>query len=322
MSGAGRDQAGRAPAGASGNGSALAAWADALRLRQWHKNLVVAVPLVFAFRLFDPGAFVAVAALTAAFCLASSGTYLLNDWRDLESDCRHPLKSRRAVASGAIPRSAALAAGILLALLGLAGSAWLVPSAAGGLAAYLVLQFLYNTVLRAAPAADVIVIALGFVLRAVSGAVAIDVPFSEWLLICTFFGAVRLAIGKRQAELMAGRTGLRRGWEESRDEDVRVMGGIVSAVLVVAYTQWCFASRTAAALVDVGTAVTLFPPLSLTIPVVLFGVLRYEMIAARGRAGEPEAILVQDRQLLAASAGWVFLSVVALYAGRMAVAVR
>lgn len=300
-------------------GTALAAWADALRLRQWHKNLVVAVPLVFSFQLFDTAAAATVAALVAAFCLASSGIYLLNDWRDLEQDSRHPLKSRRAVASGAIPRPVAFAAGIALALAGFALAAWRVPAGGSAIAAYLLLQALYNGILRSASAADVIVIALGFVLRAVSGAVAIGVPFSEWLLICTFFGAVRLAIGKRQAELMAGRTGLRRGWEEARDEDVRVMGGIVSAILVVAYTQWCFASRTAAALVDVGAAMTRLPPLSLTIPVVLFGVLRYEMIAARGRAGEPEAVLVRDGQLLAAFAGWVILSVAALYAGRLAV---
>ncbi len=294
-------------------------WFDALRLRQWHKNLLVFVPLVFAFRLFDAILAARTAVLFGLFCLASSAVYLVNDVHDREADRRHPLKRLRPLAAGRLGPGAALAVASLLALVALGASNLFLPAAATGvLSSYLVLQAFYNVALRDSAGADVIVIALGFVLRAVAGALAIGVPFSEWLIVCTFFGAVRLALGKRQAELQAGRTGLRKGWEDSEPADLRGLGILTSAVLVVSYTYYCFASRTAAILGQAPAGWTSFPPLLLTLPVVVFGVFRYELLAGRGGAGEPEAILVRDRGLALAVVGWLAVSVAALYAARLA----
>jgi len=290
----------------------IAAWIDALRLRQWHKNLLVFIPILFAFKLADPGLLFRVALLCAAFCAASSAAYLSNDIRDRDADRAHPLKNRRPIASGAIRPGAALTAAV-----GLMAVAMLLAWFAHGLRSvaivlvYLGLQGAYNLGLRSLAVADVIVIAMGFVLRAAAGADVIEVPFSAWLLVCVFFGALRLAVGKRQAELRAGRTGLRHGWEEYDESELRTIGGILVAALLVAYTLYCFTSPTAGIIADGAT-----PPLLATLPFALFGLLRYERLAAAGATADPEMILVRDPQIVVAIVGWALFSFAALYLWR------
>lgn len=294
-------------------------WIEALRVRQWHKNLLVAVPLVFSFRLFDPAALVLTATLIVAFCLASSAVYLVNDLCDRAADRQHPMKSHRPIASGKIRFGAALIIAVLLAAVAIALAILRLPMAAtGALVSYLALQVLYNLALRGSAGADVISVALGFVLRAVGGALALNVPFSEWLLICTFFGAARLALGKRQGELIAAKSGLRRGWENVAAADLKSLGVLTSAVLVVSYTHYCFASRTAVLLGHAASGWAAFPPLLMTLPVVFYGVMRYELVAGQGGAGEPELLLFRDRSLALAVFGWMAVSVASLYAGRLA----
>jgi 4-hydroxybenzoate polyprenyltransferase len=289
-----------------------AVWFEALRVRQWHKNLLVFVPILFAFKIADLGLIGRAALLFAAFCAASSAAYLFNDIRDREADRNHPLKRGRPLASGAVaPGSAIVAAvGLLFASFFLAWFAHGLRSVAIILV-YLGLQGAYNLGLRALAVADVIVIAMGFVLRAAAGADVIEVPFSAWLLVCVFFGALRLAVGKRQAELRAGRTGLRRGWEEYDENELRTIGGILVATLLVAYTLYCFTSHTAGIIATGAT-----PPLLATLPFALFGLLRYERLAASGAASEPEMILVRDPQIVVAIVGWALLSFTALYLWR------
>ncbi len=300
--------------------SAMAAWIDALRIRQWHKNLLVLVPLVFAFRLPDPESVRRSVLLCAAFCLASSGIYLVNDLMDRDLDRGHPLKKRRAIAAGNIDPGAAGAMALILLVTGPAISAFFVSLAATRIMlCYFVVQLIYNFLCRGVAAADVVTIALGFVLRAVAGAVAIGVPFSEWLILCTFFGAVRLAIGKRQAEVHAGRTGLRRGWgslgwEAVSETEITIIGAMTSSVLLVAYAFYCFTSRTAGLVMSGGSLG--IPPLLLSLPVVFFGVVRYELVASAGRAGDPELLPFQDKPLSIALLGWLAVSFAALYLWR------
>lgn len=289
-----------------------AVWFEALRLRQWHKNLLVFVPILFAFKIADGELLGRVAILAAAFCAASSAAYLLNDIMDRDADRAHPLKRHRPIASGVIAPGPALAVAVVLIAVSLL-AAWSAHGfrAIAMILAYLGLQGAYNLGLRALAVADVIVIAMGFVLRAAAGAEVIEVPFSAWLLVCVFFGALRLAVGKRQAELRAGRTGLRRGWEEYDESELRTIGGMLAAALLVAYTLYCFTSHTAGI---VATGAT--PPLLATLPFALFGLLRYERLAASGAAAEPETILARDLQIAVAIVGWALLSFAALYLWR------
>lgn len=294
----------------------FALWRDALRIRQWHKNLLVFVPLVFAFRVTEIVLAIRVLILFMAFCAAVSGVYLLNDISDITSDRHHPLKKMRAIASGRIRPGAATAVAVALIAVAIAiAFLSLGASAASFLVGYLALQVAYNVVLRGTAGADVIAIAAGFVLRAVAGAVVIGVVFSEWLIVCTFFGAVRLALGKRQAELKAGRTGLRAGWERVSDEELRTVGAMTSGILVVSYTLYSFTSATARALGSTGGVG--LPPLLLSLPIVYYGVMRYELLAGAGAAGDPETLPLRDRPLSIALLAWFAVSFVALYLWRI-----
>lgn len=289
------------------------AWVDALRMRQWHKNLLVFVALVFSFSLDQTAPLWKSILLFCAFCMASSASYLLNDLNDRVADRLHPLKKNRAIAAGHIRPSLALAvSGTFILLSLLVSYLWISSAATWFILAYFGLQIAYNFGLRDIVAADVITIALGFILRAVAGAVAIGVPFSEWLLVCTFFGAVRLALGKRQAELYAARVGLRKGWEEISDAELKILGAMTSAVLLVAYSLYSFTSHTAGLV-----AGHFVSPLILTLPIVYFGIVRYELLAARGGAGDPELLPISDKPLAIALLGWLAISFASLYLWRM-----
>ncbi|HRZ17419.1 MAG TPA: UbiA family prenyltransferase, partial [Candidatus Hydrogenedentes bacterium] len=172
-----------------------------LRVYQWPKNLLVLLPLVFAQALADARADILAVAAFAAFCLASSATYLVNDLHDLDQDRRHPDKKSRPLASGRVsPAAAALLAAALLA------GAFAAGFPAGrpfllSLAGYVLLSLSYTFLLKHVFLVDVLVVSLGFVIRATAGAVAIRVAFSNWLVVCTFFLALFLVLGKRRREI-------------------------------------------------------------------------------------------------------------------------
>ena len=173
-----------------------------LRPSQWTKNLLVFAALIFAQRLFDPRAIAQAAAAFVIFCALSGVVYLVNDVMDRETDRRHPIKCRRPIASGALSVSAAIAAAAVLAAAGLAAAfalGWRFGLVAGG---YLGLQALYSGPLKHIVILDVLTLAIGFVLRAIAGAVAIDVVVSHWLLVCTILAALFMALAKRRHELV------------------------------------------------------------------------------------------------------------------------
>ena len=171
------------------------------RPKQWAKNvLVFAAP--GAAGVLDNGEFlVTTVVLFVAFCAASSGTYYWNDLHDREADRRHPTKRRRPIASGAIPVRVAAVVGSLLLVAGI-GLAFTISWQTGlvvGL--YVALTTLYSTALKHVAVIDLVVVASGFVLRAIAGAVATDVHMSTWFVLCTSFGSLFIVTGKRYAEL-------------------------------------------------------------------------------------------------------------------------
>ncbi|RMH59979.1 MAG: hypothetical protein D6679_00150 [Candidatus Hydrogenedentota bacterium] len=290
-------------------------WFDLIRVRQWTKNLLVFVPLFFAGRFLEKEAILSEILLFFLFSLLSSGVYIINDLHDLERDRRHPLKRRRPLVRGSISPAAAAGAAFFFILFscGIAISL-LPPGTIVLLASYLLLQVLYNLLFRERAGADVIVIGLGFVLRAAAGAVTIGVPASAWLILCTFFGAVRLALGKRQAELFGGKTGFRPGWESVSPQTLHLSGALSSAVLLFSYLSYCIFSATARriGILDLGRLLSDFPPFLLAVPPAFFGVLRYEILAASGRAGEPEALIFRDAELFGALFVWILINLVVL----------
>jgi len=175
---------------------------ESLRPRQWTKNVLVLAGIVFGRRLLDPHAVARAGLALAVFCILSGVVYLINDVADRDQDREHPLKMHRPVASGALSVTAAIGIAGVLGAAGLAGAALLGWQFLTLAATYVVMFVLYSTYLKHFAIVDVLVIALGFVLRAAAGAVAVQVEISHWLLVCTLLLALFMALGKRRHELV------------------------------------------------------------------------------------------------------------------------
>jgi len=249
------------------------------------------------------------AATFAIFCALSGSVYLFNDVADRDADRAHPLKSARPIASGRLSaRTAVIAAGFLGA--GAIQAAMLIRPELGLVAgSYLILLLVYSAFLKHVVIVDVLTIAAGFVLRAVAGAVAVTVPISHWLLVCTTLLALFLALSKRRHELTLlaeGATDHRRILEEYSPYLLDQMVGVVTASTLVAYAIYATSPETAERL---GT-----DRLGLTIPFVLYGIFRYlYLVHQRRGGGSPSALLLTDRPLLVCVALWAASVVLILY---------
>jgi 4-hydroxybenzoate polyprenyltransferase len=280
-----------------------------IRPEQWTKNVVVFAGLLFAQQLFDPRALTITVAAFVIFCGLSGVVYLINDVADREGDRRHPVKSKRPIASGEI--GAGLAIGFA-AVLGVAalGAAFLLRPAFGIIAlVYVVLFGAYSHWLKHHVIIDVLTIAAGFVLRAVAGAVAIAVPISHWLLVCTILLALFLALSKRRHEitlLADGATGHRPILGEYTPYLLDQMIGVVTASTLISYTFYTISPETQ---LKFGTDL-----LGLTVPFPLYGIFRYLYLVHRKEGGgSPTAMLLNDRPLLVCVALWVLAIVLIVY---------
>ncbi len=273
----------------------------ALRPAQWLKNGVV--PAAYFFACWDPAQaehvkgfapLLHVAAAVICFCALSSGVYLINDLHDVEADRAHPVKRLRPLASGALSRHSAwiLAAGVLAAAV--AGSLTLPLAYTAILAAYFLMQLLYTFVLKQVAYVDVFIIATGFVMRAIAGALALTVRISPWLLLCTFLLALFLALCKRRHEkvLFADRTEAHR--EALSGYNLKLLDmeiGITAAATLVCYSIYTLSSETVARFGTSG--------LGLTIPFVIFGIFRYlDLVYTHQDGGHPEKVLLTDKVMI------------------------
>jgi 4-hydroxybenzoate polyprenyltransferase len=283
--------------------------ASSLRPGQWTKNLLVFAGLVFGGRLLDPLAVAAAASAFAIFCALSSAGYLFNDVWDREADRSHPLKQARPIASGDLPAATALAAAGVLVAAALTAAVLVTQALAVVAAAYVLLFVLYSVVLKNMVIIDVLAIAGGFVLRAIAGAVAVAVPFSAWLLVCTTLLALFLGLSKRRHELLLlgeGAVDHRRILNEYSPYLLDQMIAVVTASTVIAYTVYATSADTA---VRLGTG-----RLGLTVPFVLYGIFRYLYLVHQKRGGgSPAAMLVTDRPLLACVGLWIATVAVLMY---------
>jgi 4-hydroxybenzoate polyprenyltransferase len=291
------------------HGSSFIVVLVSLRPEQWTKNLIVFAGLLFGGRLTEPPAVLLAIATFAIFCALSGAVYLLNDVADRDVDQQHPLKRTRPIASGQLStRSALLLAGVLSTA---ALAAAFLVSARVGLAAgtYLLLLLLYSAALKNIVIVDALTIAGGFVLRAVAGALAVSVPISQWLLVCTTLLALFLAFSKRRHELtMLGEAaiGHRRILEEYTPYLLDQMVAVVTASTLIAYAVYATSAETAERL---GTS-----RLGLTIPFVLYGIFRYLYLVHQKRGGgSPAVLLMTDRPLLACVGLWAVSVALILY---------
>ncbi|HUG38435.1 MAG TPA: decaprenyl-phosphate phosphoribosyltransferase [Candidatus Limnocylindrales bacterium] len=286
----------------------LAAIVRSLRPRQWVKNLFVFAGLIFSQQLLSPLFWTALAAF-GLFCGLSGAIYLLNDVADAERDRLHPQKRHRPVASGALPRGLALALGVLLVGVSLALAFRLSVSFGLVAAAYAVLLTAYSAWLKHLVILDVLTVAVGFVLRAVAGAVAIQVEISGWLPICTVLVALFLALGKRRHEYLAlsgGAAAHRPILAEYSEALLDQMIAVVTASTVTAYALYTMSPET------VGRFHTRLLPL--TLPFVLYGVFRYlYLLYRRELGGNPSDLLLSDRPLLINTLMWILSLMILIY---------
>jgi 4-hydroxybenzoate polyprenyltransferase len=275
---------------------------DALRPRQWSKNLLLFAGILFAAKLGDAGRWVEACAAFAAYCAASSAAYIGNDLVDADHDRQHPVKRFRPVASRDLAPRTALVAALALALAALALGAALGPWSLLCVAGFLALQAAYSLRLKHVVLVDVLAISGLFVIRAAAGAQAVDVRISPWLLLCTALLALFLALAKRRGELVlvgAEETPGRPVLEGYSLAFVDQLIAVVAAATISSYSIYTFTAHTDAMVA--------------TVPFVLFGLFRYLLLVHRRDLGEePEELLLRDRPLLVAVTAWAVVAAAVL----------
>ncbi|MBN1943351.1 MAG: UbiA prenyltransferase family protein [Phycisphaerae bacterium] len=304
-------------------GRSFHALIEAMRPTHWVKNAFVMAPILFAGAFLQWDAWWRCLLAVGAFNLLSSGVYLLNDVADRAADRAHPDKCNRPVASGRLsPALAVMAAAILLpaglVVSVLPGVQPLHPNQPlGGMGtavwagAYLLLNLLYSFWLKRYAVIDVILVALGFVLRAMAGAAAIAVPTSPWLVICTFTLCLFLALAKRRAEMTElseeQARGARRASLGYRMENLDFMVTVTTALAVTSYALYCLAPST---IHRIGSAHMVW-----TIPLVMYGIFRFIRVGRRIHKGDIAAVLFADKVLWGVVLLYVALSAAILRFG-------
>jgi decaprenyl-phosphate phosphoribosyltransferase len=279
------------------------------RPRQWSKNVLVFAAPGAAGVLTQGDAVLRAVVAFALFCLAASGAYFLNDAFDVAADRRHPTKRRRPIAAGTV--------GVGLAKV--LGTAFLVVSVAGGFAlggwpltlvlgAYVALQPVYSVWLKHVVVIDLAAVASGFLLRAIAGGVAVDVPISSWFLTVAGFGSLFMVAGKRHAEHLD--LGDERGDHRSTlgvysSDFLRYVRSVSSSVAIAAYCLWAFEKAELAG-APVWFQVSIVP--------FVLALLRYGLLLETGRGGAPEELVLEDRTLQVLGLLWAACFAVGVYA--------
>jgi decaprenyl-phosphate phosphoribosyltransferase len=296
------------PEGGSSPGRVALGLLRAARPKQWFKNVLVLAAPGAAGVLFDPSRVGGVALAFVALCLVASGTYLLNDAADVESDRLHPRKRRRPIAAGVVPVPVAVVAGLAAVVGGLLiayAAAWLVLVA---VAVYALLSMSYTVWLKHVAVVDIATIASLFVVRAVVGGVAANVAISRWFFIVASFGSLFVVAGKRYSEshdLGEARGEVRATLAAYSPDFLRHVWTAASAVTLMAYCLWAFEQ----------SAHEGVPYVELSIVPFLLFVLRYALIVDAGRAGAPEDVVLGDRALQVIGVAWVVVFGLGVYLG-------
>jgi 4-hydroxybenzoate polyprenyltransferase len=269
---------------------------ETMRPKQWIKNSFVLAGLLFSGKVLDPGLVLRALAVAVAFCLASGATYLLNDARDAEADRLNPRTAGRPIARGALSPNLALGAAGVAAALALGLGALVNWESLAALAGYVALQLGYSHGLKHVLFIDVMAIAAGFVLRAAAGGLAIDVPISPWLLLCTGLLAVFLGFTKRRGEAVALGGSAQPSRPVLDHYSVGLLDELIAVVTpatVVVYSIYAVTGAHTHAML-------------LTVPFVMYGIFRVLFLIHHRPAmtEEPAVAVYRDRPLLACVLLW------------------
>ncbi len=284
-----------------------------LRPVHWIKNIFVFAALIFGRRLFGPveetlWAFAQATGAFICFSLASSAMYIFNDIIDRRTDSIHPERRARPIAAGRVTVSTASIVAAVCAVLALAGSLFLSPALAAIILTYMAVMVLYSLGLKHIMILDCAVIAAGFCLRAVAGAVVIDVFISPWLVICTFALTLFMAFSKRRgeiAQLQANSEAFRKTLGEYTPELLAHMLDVSSVLAVACFLLYAMDFRTRELF---GTNDLVY-----TTPLVLYCIFRFSALTQKGAYSDPVKLILRDRAFQIGFVLWVVLCIVIIY---------
>jgi 4-hydroxybenzoate polyprenyltransferase len=277
------------------------AYLKLLRPKDWAKNLFLFIPLFFSGELFDWPIYPRLILGFVSFCCIASSIYIINDYRDIEDDKKHPDKSKRPLASGTVSKSTSIVLCILLILAGFGLAYFIREKFLFILSIYFFLNLAYSFGLKNIPILDIVILAIGFVLRIKGGAVILHIGVSEWLNIMIFLLALFMAIGKRRDDVLlklSSGTDMRMAIKGYNLEFLNVVLSLVCAVIVVAYFMYTMSPEV---LKRLGTY-----RLYYTCLFVLVGILRYlQIIFVQSASGSPTKILYKDRFIQISLLLWI-----------------
>ncbi len=280
-----------------------------MRPRQWVKNAFVLAALVFSKHLFEWSYLLPTLIAVGCFLVVSCAVYLLNDILDVERDRLHPQKRTRPLAAGRIPVAVATIVSILLFAAGIGASYVASPRLGHVVALYCALNVIYSGWLKRFVLIDVLIVAFGFLLRAMGGAVVIDVYISTWFILCSFTLALFLATVKRRQELVKLDDGASTHRESLEQYSLAYLDQVIS--VLTSATLVCYALYAMGVGED---GANLSRDMQWTIPFVLYGILRYLYVVYRQQGGEsPTVVIWNDRPLQVTVVLWVLTSVLILY---------
>lgn len=275
----------------------------ALRPRQWLKNVLVFAAPLAAGSILQPDVLVPSLLAFVVFCLMSSATYLVNDVRDVDADRAHPAKRHRPIAAQEISPTTAVVTALVLAAVSLSIAFAVSTSLLGIVAAYAVFTLAYSLFLKHEPVIELALLSMGFLLRAIAGGAAADLPISPWFLIVAAFGSLFMAAGKRFSELEHSESvdddaPRRRSLAGYTSSYLRFVWGIAAAVAITAYCLWAF---------EVGLGESTFPWSQWSVLPFVLAILRYAVDIDRAAAEAPEEVVLRDRALQILGLIWLVL---------------
>lgn len=278
-----------------------------MRPKQWTKNLVLFAALFFVKAFTDLEKVLLATEAFVLFCLASSAVYLLNDIVDLPKDREHPLKKLRPLAAGKINALTAAGAALFSGAAAVAGGFYLNYWFGITVIGYILLNIAYSLLLKNLIILDVFTIAIGFVIRVVAGAVAISVPFSSWLILCTFFLTLFLAVNKRKSELaFNAASGNRAVLGNYSPAFLDQMSIVALSATIISYTFYTFSSEHSKLLM-------------LTVPIVLYGLFKYLFIVSESRGADdgPSDVFLREVSLQLTVLVWIIVAaLILIYGGK------
>ncbi len=302
------------------NGSVLRAMIDGMRPAHWIKNIFVFAAMPFGEKLFFKDAWLMCGGVFFIFCGLASAVYLINDVKDRDVDRLHPEKKKRAVASGRLGVSSAVAGAIVLFALSITASYYIdmqimvrFPALTFCAALYVILNVFYTFWIKEVAILDVIVISAGFVIRVVAGALAIQVPISPWLVICTFMLSLFIGTTKRRGEIRVYSPDVAERVRNANafytPERLEHILAVTASLAIMSYSLYCVSLETQE---RIGSIHMVW-----TIPFVVYGIFRYYCLSLTSASEDTVTILLKDRVIWITALLWLASSVLVIYLSGM-----